>query len=117
VLKPASGPATLSEVTSGAQAGPIVPKDELRATLEAQRELGPEYSDAVLESFLEHVDRRIDERIRAAAPAKRSRHSAPALIPMLALSIPLIAIAGGIAGLPGILAICAAIVLVTVVAR
>jgi hypothetical protein len=36
---------------------------EIRAAAEVHRELGPEYSDAVVESFLERVDRRIAERV------------------------------------------------------
>jgi hypothetical protein len=37
--------------------------EEIRAAAEVHRELGPEYSDAVVESFLDRVDRRIAERI------------------------------------------------------
>ena len=36
---------------------------EVRAAAEVHRELGPEYSDAVVESFLERIDRRVAERI------------------------------------------------------
>jgi hypothetical protein len=35
---------------------PLDPQ-EIRAAAEAHKELGPEYSDAVIESFLERVDR------------------------------------------------------------
>lgn len=36
---------------------------EVRAAAEVHRELGSEYSDAVVESFLERVDRRVAERV------------------------------------------------------
>ena len=36
---------------------------EVRAAAEVHRELGPEYSDAVVESFLERIDRRVAERV------------------------------------------------------
>jgi hypothetical protein len=36
---------------------------EIRAAAEVHRELGPEYSDAVVESFLERVDRQVAERV------------------------------------------------------
>lgn len=53
---------------------PLSP-DEFRAAAEVHRELGPEYSDAVLESFLEKVDReigaRIDARLASAPRARR----------------------------------------------
>jgi hypothetical protein len=38
---------------------------EIRAAAETHKELGPEYSDAVIESFLERVDREITARIDA----------------------------------------------------
>ena len=50
---------------------PLSPKD-IRAAAGAHHELGPEYSDAVVASFLEKVDQqiaaRIDERLAASAP-------------------------------------------------
>jgi hypothetical protein len=38
---------------------------EIRAAAEVHRELGPEYSDAVVASFLEKVDREIAARVEA----------------------------------------------------
>jgi len=38
---------------------------DLRAAAEAHRELGPEYSDAVVDSFLAKVEARLDERVNA----------------------------------------------------
>jgi hypothetical protein len=50
---------------------PLSPQ-EVRAAAAAHNELGPEYSDAVLESFLERVDReitaRVDARLGPASP-------------------------------------------------
>lgn len=43
---------------------PLSPQ-EIRAAAEAHKELGPEYSDAVIESFLERVDREITARVDA----------------------------------------------------
>ena len=39
--------------------------EELRAAAEVHSELGPGYRDAVVESFLEKVDREIDARVEA----------------------------------------------------
>ncbi|WP_411089053.1 hypothetical protein [Streptomyces sp. 061-3] len=36
---------------------------ELNATLQARSELGPEYESALIDSFLEKVDRRLDETL------------------------------------------------------
>jgi hypothetical protein len=61
---------------------PVSPED-IRAAAEVHHELGPEYSDAVIASFLEKVDRelaaRVDARIAAAArtaPARRESRRA-----------------------------------------
>jgi hypothetical protein len=43
---------------------PLSPQ-EIRAAAEVHRELGPEYSDAVVASFLEKVDREIATRVEA----------------------------------------------------
>jgi hypothetical protein len=43
---------------------PLSPQ-EIRAAAAAHKELGPEYGDAVIESFLERVDREITARVDA----------------------------------------------------
>ena len=57
---------------------PLSPED-IRAAAGAHHELGPEYSDAVVASFLEKVDQviaaRVDERLAASRP--RARPVAP----------------------------------------
>ena len=57
---------------------PLSPED-IRAAAGAHHELGPEYSDAVVASFLEKVDEeiasRVDERLAASTP--RARPVAP----------------------------------------
>jgi len=52
---------------------------EIRAAAETHKELGPEYSDAVIESFLERVDREIAARIDARlGPVPREQPVQPA---------------------------------------
>ncbi|MER6947977.1 hypothetical protein ABT294_28465 [Nonomuraea sp. NPDC000554] len=50
--------------------------DELRAAVSARRDLGPEFEDAIVESFLDkmgkEVDRRVDERLAAVKGKKRA---------------------------------------------
>lgn len=48
---------------SGMDAGETELKKELDATLRARRELGEEYDSALVESFLEKVDQRIDSTV------------------------------------------------------
>lgn len=45
---------------------------EIRAAAEAHKELGPEYRDAVVESFLEKIDRQVAARIDQTVSAQAS---------------------------------------------
>jgi hypothetical protein len=68
---------------------PLSPED-IRAAAEVHRELGPEYSDAVVASFLEKINREIDARVDARVAvrpqAQRSvPHSRLALIKGIAI--------------------------------
>ncbi|MER6513631.1 hypothetical protein ABT158_42940 [Nonomuraea sp. NPDC001636] len=50
--------------------------DELKAAVSARRDLGPDFEDALVESFLDkvgqEVDRRVDERLAGAAPRAKA---------------------------------------------
>ena len=78
--------------------------EEIRAAAETHRELGPEYQDAVIESFIERVGREIDARVdgRLAAAQQNPMHAArparamPLAITSIALGIPLSGIALGL---------------------
>ncbi|MDW4906023.1 hypothetical protein RB628_11925 [Streptomyces sp. ADMS] len=104
-------------------------KKELDATLQARRELGDEYESALVDSFLEKVDQRIDgsveRRVRrqlaeqqmVVARDSRGPKSTDTFgerfgfgIVSLVLAIPLSGIGGGVAGLPGLLVAWAGIV-------
>ena len=56
---------------------------EIHAAAEAHRELGPEYHDAVVESFLAKVEKvieaRVDARLAASPPARRRQLDAATL--------------------------------------
>lgn len=104
-------------------------KKELNASLQARRELGEEYESALVDSFLEKVDQRIDgaveRRVRrqlaeqqmVVARGTRSPKGADTWgerfgfgIVSMVLAIPLSAIGGGIAHLPGLLVAWAGVV-------
>ena len=87
---------------------------EIRAAAEVHRELGPEYSDAVVEAFLERVDKRVAERVdreiaaridARLTPAQRTEPApAPAAPPShRATLLTGVAIGMLIAGLPSVL--------------
>ncbi len=110
-------------------------KKELNATLHARKELGDEYESALVDSFLEKVeqslDGAVDRRVRrqlaeqqmvVARDARSPQGSSDSWgerfgfgIVSLVLAIPLSAIGGGVADLPGLLVAWAGIVGVNVV--
>ncbi|MEW2077023.1 hypothetical protein AB0941_25840 [Streptomyces sp. NPDC013433] len=96
-------------------------KKELDASLQARRELGEEYESALVDSFLEKVDQRIDgaverrvrrqfaERQMTVARDSRSPGATDTWgerfgfgIVSLVLAVPLSAIGGGVGHLPGL---------------
>ncbi|MER6122708.1 hypothetical protein ABT173_08440 [Streptomyces sp. NPDC001795] len=108
-------------------------KKELNATLQARRELGEEYESALVDSFMEKVDQRIDgaidRRVRrqmaeqqmVVARGSRSPRATDSWgerfgfgVVSLVLAVPLSAIAGGIGGVPGLVAAWVGIVGVNV---
>jgi hypothetical protein len=94
-------------------------EQELAATLAARRELGPAHDKELIAGFLDRIehelDAHIDERIAARAPVKRR---ASAIHPgNLALCIPIIAVAGGVAGVVGLVATVIALTIVFVYAE
>ena len=90
-------------------------REELQAALAARRELGQEYEPALVDSFLERVEKQLELRSRSAGQPEH-RMVTPLILGSLGLAIPLLAIAGAAAGLAGIALVCVAIVSVNVVA-
>ncbi|WP_234533489.1 hypothetical protein [Streptomyces shenzhenensis] len=98
-------------------------KKELDATLHARRELGPEYESELADSFLEKIDQRIDgaverrlrrtlaeQQMQVARGTRGARSGTDSWgerfgfgIVSLVLAIPLSAIGGALAHLPGLL--------------
>ena len=90
---------------------------ELEATLAARAETGQELEPELVERFADKIEQEIERRAQELAAQRRSSpaQNAP-MIPLalgsLGIAIPLMGIAGGTAGFPGIVAVCIAIVLV-----
>ena len=78
-------------------------------------EPGAEYEPESVDSFLERVEGKLDQRYRGKAARRDKEHHAitPLVLGSLALSIPLIAVAGAQAGPSGVAMVCIAIVLVS----
>jgi hypothetical protein len=92
-------------------------REELEAAIEARRELGAEMEPAVIDAFVERIEQRLAERgaVGDRALKQRRSHQKEMILGAMALSIPLIAIAGGIAGLAGIIAVCFALGVIAIV--
>jgi hypothetical protein len=94
-------------------------RTELEATVAARRELGPAHDQELIDGFLDRMgkelDRRIDERIAARVP--KQRVSSPLNPATLGVSIPIIAIAGGIGHLAGLITAFLALVVVFTIAE
>ena len=86
-----------------------MPREELRATLEARRELGPAYDDELVERFAKQLERRLERPQRR---EKLSSEETGIVIVSILASIPLLGIAGSTVGLAGVLVVCAALVIV-----
>jgi hypothetical protein len=79
--------------------------DELRASLEARRDLGPEYEGSLVEGFLEKMDQEIDKRVDDRIAA-RVRRESPAVRPSVDAGQRLaLAIVSLVLGVPATIAI------------
>jgi hypothetical protein len=93
-----------------------VQRDELQAAIEARRELGAEMEPAVVDAFVERIERRLVERSDANERAlkKKRDHQKEMVLGAMGISVPLFALAAIFTGLPGVLAVCAVLVVIAV---
>ena len=64
---------------------PIVERRDVETALEARRELGPDYERQVVDSFVDRIERRVEERLGGRKPAER--RPIPILLPLGSLGI------------------------------
>ena len=98
-------------------AEPTVDREELEAAIEARKELGAELEPAVIDSFVERIEKSLvqrDEQREKALKRKRD-HQKELVLGAMGLSIPLMAIAAIFTGLAGVIAVCVAISVVAIV--
>lgn len=112
-----------------------IPRDEAEAALETRRELGRDYEPAIVDSFVDRLDKVIQQRVDEAVAKQGSAQDATAaaikaranlekthsnnrlalIIVSMGMGIPLTAIAGSIMGPPGIILVWTSIVLLNIV--
>jgi hypothetical protein len=87
-------------------------REELQTAIGARRELGDELEPAVLDAFVARIEHRIAARAQEDERAlmRRREHQKEMVLASMAISIPLLAIAAVFTGLPGVIAVCVALV-------
>jgi Flp pilus assembly protein TadB len=94
----------------------LVPKDELRATIEARKELGEDMEPALIDSFVERIEQRLAERGGESEKSlqKKREHQQEMMLGAMGISVPLFALAAIFAGLAGVAVVMIALVLIEV---
>jgi len=92
----------------------LVPRDELRATIEARKELGDESEAALIEAFVDKMEKELAQRQRETEQSlrRKRKHQQEMVLGSMALAIPLLGVAGAFTGLAGVIVVCAALVLI-----
>ena len=95
----------------------LVPRDELRATIEARKELGEDAEPALIEAFVDRIENELGKRQRESEQSLRRKreHQKEMVLGAMALSIPLFALAAIFTGLAGVIVVCAALGVTAVV--
>ncbi len=95
----------------------IVPRDELRAAVEARKEVGEDLEPELVDAFVERIERRLEQRKGESEQSlKRKRdHQKEMVLGALAISVPLFVIAAIFVGLAGILVVCGTLVVIAIV--
>ena len=97
---------------------PAVDEQELKATVEARKELGPAHEEHLVAGLLERMEKEIARGVDEKLAARTRRSRASALHPgNLAICIPIVAIAGGIGHLAGLIVAIIALTLVFLVSE
>ena len=94
----------------------IVPKDELQAALEARKELGADMEPAVIDAFIERIERQLVERAREREQSlKRKRdYQKEMVLGAMGISVPPFVIAAIFTGLAGVIVVCATLAVIAV---
>jgi hypothetical protein len=90
---------------------------DLEATIAARKELGREHEDELVDAFVERLERRLEEHgsARERELQRRREHQKEMILGSLGISVPLFALAAIFTGLPGVIAVCAALAVIALV--
>jgi hypothetical protein len=92
-------------------------RQELHAAMQAREELGADMEPAVIDAFVARIEQRLADRGADDERAlKRKRdHQKEMVLGSMGISVPLFAIAAVFTGLPGVLAVLVALIVIAVV--
>jgi VIT1/CCC1 family predicted Fe2+/Mn2+ transporter len=95
-----------------------VRRDELEAAIEARKELGAEMEPQIIDGFVERIERRLAERGTESERALKARrdHQKEMILGAMGISVPLLLFAAIFTGLAGVIAVCAALAVIAIVA-
>jgi hypothetical protein len=96
----------------------VVRKDELEAAIEARKELGGEMEPAVIDAFVERIERRLAERGGESERALKQKweHQKEMVLGAMGISVPLLLFAAVFTGIAGVIVVCAALAVIAIVA-
>jgi hypothetical protein len=96
---------------------PIVRRDELEAAIEARKELDADMEPALIDGFVERIERRLAERSTDSERALKSKreHQKEMVLGAMGVSVPLLLIAAIFTGLAGVIVVCAALAVIALV--
>jgi hypothetical protein len=92
-------------------------RDELKSAIEARKELGDEMEPAIIDAFVERIERRLAQRAATGELAlqRKREHQKEMVLGSMAISIPLFAVAAIFTGLAGVIVVCVALAVIAVV--
>jgi hypothetical protein len=96
----------------------VVRKDELQAAVEARKELGAEMEPALIDAFVERIERRLADRGGESERSLKQKrdHQKEMVLGAMGVSVPLLLVAAIFTGLPGVIAVCAALAVIAITA-
>jgi hypothetical protein len=92
-------------------------REELRSAIEARRELGEEMEPAVIDAFVARIESRLAERESRSewALEQKRNHQKEMVLGSMGISVPLFIVAAIFTGLPGVIAVCVALVAIAAI--
>jgi hypothetical protein len=91
----------------------VVQREELRAAAAARAELGDEMEPAVIDAFVERIERRLGDGERALQ--RKRDHQKEMVLGAMGISVPLFITAAIFTGLAGVIAVCVALVAIAAI--